>query len=285
MHVPHLKHAGGHALGGSRPPVVTAPLLSADLAKSDPKTLVSFRCNICGRANTARVANLTRETPSCEGCGSNVRFRAIVDLLINAVFDNDLRLDEIPVRKDIVGLGLSDTGCYAPRLAEKFDYTNTFFDCEPRLDIASPLASMAGRYDFLIASDVFEHVVPPVSKAFVNARRLLKPGGLLVFTVPFSLQPATVEHFPDLYDYRFSEEGGRWTLYNRTRDGRYQTFTDLIFHGGPGSTLEMRVFSRASLEHDFAKAGFKTIRVAEEPCFAHGIIWPEPWSVPILART
>ena len=36
----------------------------------------------------------------------------------------------------------------------------------------------------------------------------------------------------------------RWTLTNRTLDGAVQTFTDLVFHGGPGSTLEMRLFSR-----------------------------------------
>lgn len=284
MHIAHFKHTLGRALAGSRKPTATAPLASADLVASDPKSIVSFRCNICGKANTVQCAKISRETPSCAGCGSTVRFRAIVDLLIGALLGSDLRLDELPVRDDIVGAGLSDSETYALPLAKKFNYTNTFFHCDPRLDIANPPANMAGRYDFLIASDVFEHVVPPISKAFVNARRLLKPGGVFVFTVPFVLRPATVEYFPDLYDYRLCEERGRWTLHNRTADGRFQTFTDLVFHGGPGTTLEMRMFSRAGLEREFAQAGFKTIRIASEPCLVHGIIWSEPWSVPIVAR-
>ena len=34
---------------------------------------------------------------------------------------------------------------------------------------------------------------------------------------------------------------------NWTADGRIETFDDLVFHGGPGSTLEMRVFSEDAL--------------------------------------
>jgi len=281
MQTVHLKHALDRALG-SRLSATPAPLANPD--KSDPKSIVSFRCNICGKTNTVRLAMLSREIVSCDACGSTVRFRAIVELLINELFNTDIRLDEVPVRKDIVGVGLSDSDTYAVPLAEKFDYTNTYYHCDPRLDIANPPTKMAGRYDFLIASDVFEHVVPPVSRAFTNAHRLLKPGGVFVFTVPFGLDLETVEHFPDLFDYTINEEAGQWVLHNRTADGRYQTFDNLVFHGGPGTTLEMRMFSRDGLEREFAQAGFKNVRVLAEPCLTHGILWTEPWSVPIVAR-
>ena len=76
---------------------------------------------------------------------------------------------------------------------------------------------------------------------------------------------------------------GAWTLTNRTRDGEMQTFTDLVFHGGPGSTLEMRLFSREALEREFKDAGFARIRIAAEPYLPFGIHWPEPWSVPMVA--
>jgi hypothetical protein len=130
---------------------------------------------------------------------------------------------------------------------------------------------------------VFEHVVPPVARAFANARRLLKAGGRFIFTVPFSLESETREHYPELHDWSMAETDGKWTLTNRTRDGREQTFTDLVFHGGPGSTLEMRLFSRASLEHEFHDAGFARVRVAAEPYLPFGIHWPDPWSVPMVA--
>jgi SAM-dependent methyltransferase len=245
---------------------------------------VAFRCNLCGTRNAVPLAQLARETPSCSRCGSTVRFRAMAHLLTAELFGGDVALVDLPRREDVTGIGLSDAAAYATPLAQKFGYTNTWFHTEPRLDIAATPPEMNGRYDFLIASDVFEHVAPPVSRAFANARRILKPGGVFVFTVPFALEGDTLEHFPDLHDFRIVEENGRWTLHNRTADGRDETFTDLVFHGGPGTTLEMRLFSRPALEREFAQAGFASLRIAAEPCFAHGIVWPEPWSVPMVAR-
>jgi len=151
------------------------------------------------------------------------------------------------------------------------------------MDIAAVPGHRAAEADFIIASDVFEHVAPPVARAFANARRLLKPGGVLIFSVPFSLDADTVEHFPALHDYRLIETHGSWRLENRTLDGRQEIFTDLVFHGGPGTTLEMRLFSRAGLEREFAAAGFARLRIADEACPEHGIVWPEPWSVPMVA--
>lgn len=205
-------------------------------------------------------------------------------LLTQELFGRDLDLGELPRRSDVVGIGLSDAANYAGPLAGRLGYTNTYFDSEPRLDIAALPPAAEGTCDFVVASDVFEHVAPPVSRAFVNARRLLKPGAVLVLTVPFTLEGDTVEHFPELHDYRLLDTPGGRVLENRTRDGRTQVFSGLRFHGGPGSTLEMRVFSRAGLERELAAAGFSRVRIADEACPAHGICWPDGRSVPIVAH-
>ncbi|MFO1323107.1 MAG: methyltransferase domain-containing protein [Burkholderiales bacterium] len=244
---------------------------------------IAYRCNLCGAQNHGTLAELSREALTCSGCVSNVRFRAMAYLVTKEVLGRPLPLPEVPVHKEIAGIGLSDAESYARPLAEKFDYENTFYHTEPRLDIAAIDPPRVGRYDFVIASDVFEHVVPPVALAFANARRLLKPGGKFIFTVPFTLDADTREHYPDLHDWSIAERDGTWTLTNRTRDGCAQTFTDLVFHGGPGSTLEMRLFSRAALEREFAHAGFSRVRIADEPYLPFGIHWPEPWSVPMVA--
>ena len=254
-----------------------------DPARTPAGASIPFLCNLCGLPNEGTLAALSREALTCTHCGSNVRFRAMGYLVTREVLGRPMALPDLPLRKDITGIGLSDATAYARPLAEKFSYENTFYHTEPRLDIADIDAARAGRCDFVIASDVFEHVAPPVARAFANARRLLKPGGKLIFTVPFTLENDTIEHYPQLYDWSLAEHEGSWTLTNRTQDGRHQTFTDLVFHGGPGSTLEMRLFSRAALEREFREAGFARVRIAAEPYLPFGIHWPEPWSVPMVA--
>ena len=213
-----------------------------------------------------------REDWSCIYCGSTVRFRSIVHVLSMELFGESIALPDFPLRKDLVGLGLSDWEGYAQGLAEKFSYTNAFYHQEPRLDICKPDVSFLGQFDFLIASEVFEHVVPPVSLAFENARKLLKPGGVLIFSVPY-IEGETREHFPNLHNYTMHQKDGEWLLLNRTVLGEEEIFGDLVFHGGPGSTLELRVFGKDSLERAFPEAGFGCLKVYSEPHEAHGLVW------------
>jgi hypothetical protein len=261
----------------------------ATISDVDPTTLpqnepIAFRCNLCGARARATLAALSRETPSCPHCGSTVRFRSIAHLVVRELLGTDAPLSALPSHRDLVGVGLSDAGCYAGPLARAFAYRNTYFHTEPRLDITAIDPALRGRHDFVVASDVFEHVAPPVSRAFDNALALLKPGGTFVMTVPFSLEPDTVEHFPDLHDWWLESGEDRWQLVNRTADGRTVVHRDLVFHGGPGTTLEMRLFSRDALMRDFARAGFVGVRVADAPYLPFGIHWPQPWSVPIVAK-
>ena len=179
-----------------------------------PGEIFRFRCNICSAANTKSYEQLDREIPSCDGCGSNVRFRWIAHAVSEALLGRGIPLTRLPVRKDIRGLGLSDCGAYAGPFARCFNYTNTFFHTEPRLDIGNIPEDSAGRYDFVIATEVLEHVVPPVDAALVNLYRLLRPGGIAFITVPW-IGDVTREHYPDLFDYQIVENDGRWQVTDR----------------------------------------------------------------------
>ena len=248
---------------------------------------LTYRCNICGRLVQAHVRDLTREQRSCSGCGSTVRMRSIVHMLSMELFGESLCLPDFPRRPEIIGMGLSDWEAYAGPLSEKLGYTNTFLHQEPKLDITDIDPALVGTLDFLIASDVFEHVQPPVSVSFANARRLLKDSGVLIFTVPYAFLPGekTREHFPDLHDYQIVETGtAKRLLLNTTRTGVQQVFDDLVFHGGGGLTLEMRVFTKDSLMEEFARAGFGDVKIYNEPVFEHGIYWSQNWSLPMVAR-
>jgi len=212
--------------------------------------------------------------------------RAIIRALSLELFGQNLVLSDFPVSPGITGLGMTDWEGYAAGLAEKFSYQNTYYHKEPKLDISNPEISdnLVASSDFIISSEVFEHIAPPVQKAFQNTFKMLKPGGILILTVPYGTQSETVEHFPELYDFKIIEDNGSYRLENVTRSGEVEKFHDLVFHGGPGATLEMRIFAESALFQHLAEAGFEGITVHRTPDFPHGIWWPEPWSFPFSAR-
>ncbi|MGA2436678.1 MAG: hypothetical protein ABSG25_15490, partial [Bryobacteraceae bacterium] len=91
---------------------------------------------------------------------------------------------QFPSNTPVKGIGLTDPACLAITLAQRFTYRNTFLHAEPRLDIRTG-SSPVGELDFLIASEVFEHVEPPVASAFRNVASLLRRSGVLLLTVPW----------------------------------------------------------------------------------------------------
>jgi SAM-dependent methyltransferase len=245
---------------------------------------MSFVCNICGVACENPAQNLAREGASCTNCGSSVRLRALIALLSNEIFGALLTLPEFPAIKGIRAIGMSDTPQVAKLLAEKFDYTNTFYHQSPRLDVTHPDPRDFGRYDFILSSEVMEHVPPPVEPAFANLYALLKPNGLLLMTTPYNIGGETEEHFPHLKEFTLTTLGGKTVLVNRRRDGSIETFENLVFHGGHGSTLEMRAFTESSLRGLLRHAGFDEVHFEAENWPEYGVDHAESWSLPIAAR-
>lgn len=250
-----------------------------------PTNEIAFICNICGSDCVVEDrSRLQREEYTCTKCTSHVRWRSVIAALSYALYGDYLTLDEFPDNHQMVGIGTSDWEGYAMRLGRVFSYQNTFYDREPRLDLAAELPDdLAGTCDFVISSDVLEHVPPPVEAAFVNLRKLLKPGGVLILTVPMSEDGSTAEHFPELCDYQVVDHRGEPLLVNRTASGSFEVFSDLVFHGGEGATLEMRLLSYPDVvtllsAADFAVQAFDW----EVPRF--GIVWNIPATWPLIAR-
>ena len=243
-----------------------------------------YRCNICGSECLSKMVELTREQPSCHNCGATVRMRAIIHVLSMELFGESLAIPDFPTRLDIRGVGMSDWIGYGMPLGKKLGYKNTYYHQEPKMDITAVDSALHGTMDFIISSDVFEHVEPPISRAFENVRKLLKPDGVLIFSVPYVKDGCTVEHFPDLYKYEIAQKGGDYILQNITRDGGKQIYENIVFHGGCGATLEMRVFSEISLLEEFRKACFANVKIYKASDFEHGIYWDCNCSLPIAAR-
>jgi len=266
-----------------------------------PADFISFQCNICGQENEVPAVNIDREKPSCKRCGSNVRYRSIIHLLSRELFQKSIPLSSFPEDKNISGIGMSDWQRYARILAKKMDYQNTFFHKKPRLDIKD-IRNFNRTLDFVISSEIFEHIEYPVSPAFLNLRLLLNNQGFVLFSVPYIITDReTSEYYPDLYKFEIIREKGTPVLRNTTRDGEVQAFRDLKFHGGADSTLiqaikrlifrsgnsvtlEMRLFTKNSLINEFKKAGFTDISFFHKEELKWGILQGNPCGLLIVAR-
>jgi hypothetical protein len=244
---------------------------------------MTFECNLCGAENEMPQGGFARDEASCVQCSSTVRLRALLHALSIELFNAPLAVPDFPTMKAIRGLGMSDNQSVAALLAEKFDYRNTFYHLEPRFDATHSDAAEQGRYDFVLAGDVFEHVAPPVEAAFRSTVELLKPGGFLAMSVPYSLEDTTRERFPDLHEYSVVRAGESLALVNRTRGGDWQVFDQIVFHGGAGDTLEVRLFSESSLRQLLTAAGCARVSFVAEDYPPFGIVCQGTGSLPVVA--
>ena len=233
-------------------------------------------CNICDSDVLSQGGY--RDIPDCPTCNSTPRTRAVIHVLSIALFGHPIPISQFPERRDLIGIGLSDWG-YDKPLAAKLGYRNTFLNRQPRLDITDPPGDLDGTLDFLISSDVLEHVPPPVQKAFDASYRLLKPGGVLVLTVPYVATGKSREHFPDLGQWKILDFFDTPILVNHTDRG-WEVFDNLSFHrdlDGSGS-LEMRILSHAAILEHLRAAGFRDVTNYTD------FQWNQQDSFPFLAR-
>ena len=70
-----------------------------------------------------------------------------------------------------------------------------------------------------------------------------------------------MEHYPDMREYKVVELGGEHVIAILDRDGRKWLDAEPIFHGGPGSTLEMRLFACDDIVRHLEQG-----RVLRHPC-------------------
>lgn len=222
-------------------------------------------CTVCG-ATTEPVLGL------CADCNSTPRQRAMALGVLRALKRQETSVQACKMDKSREGLGITDWFILAAILANRFSYTNSFFHKFPKLDICAPPDVAVGSFEFCTCSDVLEHVLPPVSKAFAGLFAMLKPGGAAVLSVPATEQVSGIyEKYPNLYEFSIVEDrDGSYRLENITRDGIVEIFHNLNFHGGPGTTLEMRVFSWNGFLTALSDAGFVGIESVENVP-VHGI--------------
>ncbi len=244
---------------------------------------IAAQCSICGNSYEINTNWNAREGHLCGHCGASGRSQAIAHLVATEIFQRKIPLEKIKPRKDIKIIGLSDGRIYADILSKIANYTNSFFHQEPFLDITAPPAKWENEFDGLISADVFEHVIGEPSAAFAGAFKIIKPGGCLILTVPFINEGPYIEHYPGITGYTSEQRDGKWIAHIQYSDNRMVTDYTPRFHGGPGKTLEVRLFNRARIEEELIRAGFVDIKFYDANIPEFGVNWSRP-SRPITAR-
>lgn len=196
-----------------------------------------------------------RERLTCERCGLNTRQRLVVRLAREALGATDHAGGHFSAAGRAVYAYEQVTALYQ-RLPQAlpgarivgseylgYDLTPGTYKDGIRHEDALALSFGDDEFDLILSNDVYEHV-PDYEKALAEACRVLKPGGRLIATIPFSFLPET------------------WT-HARLVDGAVEHLTPPQYHGNPLSAEGSLVFFtfgwdvlRACRRAGFQKATF-----------------------------
>ena len=198
------------ATAGSEPAAwAVAPALQARLdAIGRPGFAVyemADRCNLCGWKGLFRRTHASeRETLACHDCRATLRYReqakTLVDRLGGGRFDTlaALAASDLLPKLDIFEAGFS--GPLRRWLGRARRYEQSFY--EPGVPSGTRRGALTCQdlmatsfaddsFDVVITSDMFEHIRKPML-AFAEVHRILRPGGLHIWTVPIGMPPPPV---------------------------------------------------------------------------------------------
>jgi SAM-dependent methyltransferase len=200
------------------------------------------RCPYCGPSIFAR---LRREAVGvrCMRCAASA-----IHLAIGwAIRDTVARLDECDVCELSARGPLAD---FLSRRAKSLATSEYFADVPRgtsrdgvRCEDVQELSYADARFDLVTHTEVLEHV-PDGARAFAELFRVLRPGGIMIFTVPLHGGARTVERA-------------------RLRDGRIEHLLEPVFHYDPlrrAGVLAYRDYGNDILD-TLRKAGFVDSRI------------------------
>lgn len=146
-------------------------------------------CNICGSSVFGdtygeKDSAFLRRNVRCEGCGSLERHRLIFEVLRQrGLLSGNRRI-----------LHLAPEECLATPFRSRFGSSYLSADIDPgqfpfavtRLDLCRDLPTLAlASFDIVLHNHVLEHVACDYRAVAAGLHRLVKPGGLHIFSIPF----------------------------------------------------------------------------------------------------
>lgn len=211
-------------------------------------------CAICGvLSRFAYFGGSTRESYRCEDCGASMRERGLAQALIDLYGTGETSLSQLREHPGFAALSIYEPGTGGRlrahlRTVKRYRQSCYRADLEPG-EIVDGLENQdlqqltfdSGSFDLVITSDILEHVRKPAS-AFQEIKRVLRPGGRHVFTVPlqYPMPPKTT--------YRVD-----------TSTEEDVPILPAVYHGdgGGGKSLVYTDFGKETLD-DLDRSGMKT---------------------------
>ena len=195
-------------------------------------------CRVCGWSGRfVRDHRSMRETYACGNCRATLRYRVQAEaILAHFAGRGATTIRELAADPVFSSLRIFEPGVIGPfrRFLKPLPgYSMSFFwedlksgemrdgvANEDLMDLSIPTASV----DLMISSDIFEHIRHP-DRGFAEVARILRPGGLHVFTVPTHVpmresttRRVDVSGAEDIHvlpeAYHGNGKGGRSLVYN-----------------------------------------------------------------------
>lgn len=218
---------------------------------------VKARCTVCGARGTYEQDHKSiREGFRCRKCGASLRYRHQAAVIIDELSRHRSASFAALVREpEFAELAIYEPGIVGPfrkYLRKLAGYSSSYYwDATPvgethkgiRCEDLQALTFPDDSFDLVITSDIFEHVREPF-RAFQDLRRVLRPGGRHIFTVPLSwpLPEQTVARLE-----LDGEEGDRFVL-------------PPVYHSSPVDPQGSLVYTDFGLDlpQRLAELGFET---------------------------
>lgn len=177
---------------------------SIDIATDPELHSYAGRCNVCGWQGVFVLKHRSiREGYACGQCRSSMRYRAQADVilaLVDPAAPDLATLVDSPRWHDLQVFEPGIVGPFRKFMKGKPNYRLSFYweDVPPGESrdgvVCQDLTATTyadGSFDMVITSDIFEHVRKPFD-GFREIRRILKPGGWHVWSVP-AVEPLRAE--------------------------------------------------------------------------------------------
>ncbi len=161
---------------------------------------VHGQCVLCGKPRWFRAPGMSaqasvslRESLACETCNANARQRAMAQVLFdstqiaraNVYITEQASTVYLQLKRHCRRLvGSEFVQGWRRRLRLSLWLLRQGCLQWPRSEDVTALSFGAGAFDAVVSLDVLEHV-PDYRRALAEFARVLRPGGVLVFTVPF----------------------------------------------------------------------------------------------------